>query len=54
MCSSPLCQHNPGEVVHPVNGSAAGTQGVLEAAVEPIHYTVAFWVVGGGLHALDA
>ena len=42
-----------GEVVRPVGGSAAGTQGVLEAAVEPLHHAVALWVVGGGLHVLD-
>ena len=32
------------EVVSPVGGGTAGTQGVLEAVVEPLHYAP-LWVV---------
>ena len=40
-------------MLYPTWAGAAGTQGVLEAAVEPLDQTIALWVVGGGLHVLD-
>ena len=43
---------DPGKAVYPVRASLAGTEGVLEAAVEPLHQPVPLWKVGSGLHML--
>jgi hypothetical protein len=40
-------------VVDPVCHSAAGAEGVLQAAVEAFLHPIGLWVVGNGLVVLD-
>jgi hypothetical protein len=46
-------QEDPREVVDPVRHSAAGGEGILQAAVEAFYHPVGLWVVGSGLVVLD-
>ncbi len=41
------------EIVYPVRHDAAGTEGVLEAAVETFHHPVRLRVIGCRLAVLD-
>ncbi len=46
-------QENQWEMIHPVRCSAAGAEGILQAAVEAFHHPVGLQVVGGCLAVLD-
>jgi hypothetical protein len=46
-------EEDPGDVRGPCGDGAAGAQGVLEAAVEPLYHPIGLGVVGSGLLVLD-
>ena len=49
----PEAQEDPGQVPGPVGTAAAGSEGVLEAAMEALDHSVCQWVVGGGRRMAD-